>query len=82
MGDVCSVPCASGVVASGNQAIDWVVWLILALGLCVGQPAADPGAHPPVVSVVGSQAADGGARPPRLFGLVRLGSWAADLDAH
>ena len=51
----------------------------VALGLCVGPPATDTGAHPPEVPSVGAQATDGGAHPPRVSG---VGAPAADLGAH
>ena len=43
----------------------------------MGQPATDPGAHPPEVSGVGAQATDQGACPPRHFMSVCPGSWVS-----
>ena len=77
-----------GWLLAGSQTVDRVAWLICgfgpglcsqstAFGLCAGQPATDPGAHPPEVSGVGALATYGGPRPPRRFLCVRPGCCAA-----
>ena len=64
----------------GSQAFDWVAQVIhgfepgvcersVALGLCMGQPATDPGAHPLEVSGVGVQATYEVVRPPGVSGV-------------
>ena len=57
---------------AGSQAVDKSIWCFgpgsslagwsAALGLCVGQLASAPGAHPPEVSSVGPQSSNLGAR--------------------